>query len=46
MTKRLVPRFSRKESKEFFQTLNKRVNHEVSWWIEKVGATKMLFEFL
>ena len=26
MTKRLIPRFSRKESKEFFQTLNKRVN--------------------
>ena len=26
MTKRLIPRFSRKESQEFFQTLNKRVN--------------------
>ena len=26
MTKRLIPRFSRKESQEFFYTLNKRVN--------------------
>ena len=26
MSKRLIPRFSRKESQEFFQTLNKRVN--------------------
>ena len=26
MSKKIIPSFSRKESREFFQTLNKRVN--------------------
>ena len=45
MAKRLIPRFSRKDSQEFFQTLNRRVNQYFKDnKIAKTGNWKLYFK--
>ena len=47
MTRKLIPSFSRKESKEFFQTLNKRVNQYFKDnKLEKTGNWKLYLKSL